>query len=75
MHLETTIQVRHEPEEISNCDHSNVPMRDRGVGSVRHNPETALGVGFEFSTFGTVGTSDLDKERGKCRIGSPQPTR
>ena len=23
-------------------------MRDRGVGNVRHNPETALGVGFEF---------------------------
>lgn len=64
MHLETRILIRRNPEEIWSylSDHSNVPNWDRGVGTVRHNPDTVPGVGFEFSTFGKAKGSDSDKE-------------
>lgn len=67
MHLETRILVRRKPEDVWSYlgEYSNVPAWDRGVGSVRHNPDTATGVGFEFSTFGREGGSDCNGERGK----------
>jgi hypothetical protein len=67
MHLETRILVRRKPEDVWSYlgEYSNVPAWDRGVGSVRHNPDTATGVGFEFSTFKTESASDSNAERGK----------
>lgn len=67
MHLETRILVRRKPEDVWSylSEHSNVPAWDRGVGSVRQNPDTEPGVGFEFSTFVTESGSDSKGERGK----------
>lgn len=67
MHLETRILVLRPPQEVW-CylsDYSNVPQWDRGVGSVCHNPETAPGIGFEFSTFGIPDKQGTDTNRGK----------
>jgi carbon monoxide dehydrogenase subunit G len=66
MHLETRILVSRTPEEVWSylSDYSNVPRWDRGVGSVSHTPETAPGIGFEFSTFG-VDKQGTDTKRGK----------
>jgi hypothetical protein len=67
MQLETRILVRRKPEDVWSYlgEYSTVPEWDRGVGSVRHNPDTAAGVGFEFSTFGMESGSDSNAEHGK----------
>ena len=67
MHLEAKILVRRTPEEVWSYlgNHSNVPEWDRGVGSVRHNPDTPQGVGFEFETLGKPDGSDSGAERGR----------
>lgn len=76
MHLETRILVSRTPEEVWSylSDYSNVPQWDRGVGSVSHNPETAPGIGFEFSTFG-VDKQGTDTKRGKMsyRVNNADP--
>lgn len=79
MHLETRILVRRKPEYVWSYlrDFSNVPAWDRGVGSVRHNPDTAPGVGFEFSTFGKESGSHSDAERRKMsyRVTETDPAK
>ncbi|MBN9614798.1 MAG: SRPBCC family protein [Acidobacteriales bacterium] len=77
MHLETIILVSRTPEEVWSylSDYSNVPQWDRGVESVRHNPATAPGVGFEFSTFGIADKKGAGPERGKMsyRVSKADP--
>jgi len=77
--LRARIQVRRTPQAVWKylSDHNNVPAWDRGVGSVRENPETLPGVGFEFSTLGTNDRVGSDPERAKMsyRITQADPVK
>jgi len=77
VYLETRILVSRTPEEVWAylSDYSKIPQWDRGVGSVYHSPETAPGIGFEFSTFGVVDKQGADTNRGKMsyRITKADP--
>ena len=79
MQLRVRIQVRRTPPDVWKylSDHRKVPAWDRGVGSVRENPETLPGVGFEFSTLGTDDRdgSDLERARMSYRITEADPVR
>jgi len=75
--LRARIQVRRTPQAVWKylSDHGNIPAWDRGVGSVRENPETLPGVGFEFSTLGTNDRGGSDPEQAKMtyRIAEADP--
>jgi hypothetical protein len=67
VNLTARIQVRCTPDAVWKflSNHGNIPIWDRGVGSVRENSDTRPGVGFEFTTFGTKHRDGINPEHAK----------
>jgi hypothetical protein len=77
MHLRAKILVARSSEIVWRYlgNPSNIPKWDRGVGSVRHDPNTSPGVGFELETFGRSDGSGSEAQRGRMayRIAEANP--
>ncbi len=77
MQLEASILIHRTPEDVWKylSDVSNVARWDRGVASVRTNPTSSPGVGFEFDTLAHPRGSDAAGEWGKMsyRITEADP--
>jgi hypothetical protein len=52
MHLESSIVIRRQPEQVWNflANVANIPKWDRGVAGIQRTTSEPMGIGFEFDT-------------------------